>query len=838
MSEDTVSHPPKLPVEAIRYVALNIAAEKLFDCPPDGGSANPTILDRIERGDFQALAEMSPTVRKQASLLETSLEQECVAWLSDHLIGDLARHGSATYVFKDWKSWLSSRDVWQLAHVLGLCRARYDKRPWIRSLHLDILRAIAKAQDSGDAFPALLRHLYVEWVAATLGELESTREHVMTGKKLCIVVDTNVLLDLTTPGRERAQLAHATWEVIDKKVCEHAAEVFVARRTLQELRSTIENAGNGILNLQLRILARQTVPQKDNMAVLTPLVRQFLQDLRGATFSNLADRKLAVILGRETDPGTPVNFAATALDDIRLLPERTLEIKLQELWHRRKEWTRRTWRVDVHDVMLPLLVHKLNSERDNELWLVWSHHRGLPEFASELGVPPHYVNYGPSLSLVIQRRSAAIDVKQLRKSFRMLMARSVSSDRISHISEAYKQLMDYLTRKRLVPDPALLTTALEQKLLFPDTAPDGGHSAEHDDPEATDPEPWAPSANEQRLAEAGPRLPAQLVWGAEENEWADLSMPFADAPGGHGIDPMKTNYGETGMPEWEIDLHALTHVDLPWAVDFSSDLIRPFRQHDVPELLSPGGDALRMRTQLLTAKSVTVAFLNFTHKRAYMDAAMDTAHRLRISSKLTSQQLAQLIIDLAVDVEDMKAALPNNMDLQNKVVLLHTGWSESFLPREANLSGYDNEMSASWLVHPWLTLGAAMALLRAGPLAVGVDAPMGDCPLYVAGHVAQSPKIKEALEIVAKYHFDRGGGREGLPLVDPQPLHAQALPNGVMLIENIDVPDDPWCAYYGRERHFVTTGVLLFLRHSFLVDGAICRLLVRQPRSEEGPGLQ
>jgi kynurenine formamidase len=189
-----------------------------------------------------------------------------------------------------------------------------------------------------------------------------------------------------------------------------------------------------------------------------------------------------------------------------------------------------------------------------------------------------------------------------------------------------------------------------------------------------------------------------------------------------------------------------------------------------------------------------------------------------------------VVVDLAIGYDEMREHLSQCGKLQGKFVIFHTGWADQFMPRGADLSSITNELFVPWLVHPWLTPKAARFLMDQGPAVVGVDCPMLDCPVYISANVSPSPRVRAVAEKVFAERFDAGEGRPGLRLHDLQPLHSQALPRGVMLVENMDIRDDPCAAWYAGRLAVETQAFLVFLSHSLLMDAAICKILLRKPQ--------
>jgi len=116
--------------------------------------------------------------------------------------------------------------------------------------------------------------------------------------------------------------------------------------------------------------------------------------------------------------------------------------------------------------------------------------------------------------------------------------------------------------------------------------------------------------------------------------------------------------------------------------------------------------------------------------------------------------------------------------------------------------------------------------------AFGVQYTMPDCPLYVDGPADN----RKAVELAEEKVFSVDGGLDchgQRPDGDcVQPTHAHALPEGIMIFENLRVPES-LSRSYGQGKAVLAELLMIPYDSALVDDGIVCQLFLRPLASTE-----
>ncbi len=558
--------------------------------------------------------------------------------------------------------------------------------------------------------------------------------------KVVIALDTNILLDLATPqGRPRADAARRIWRLLSRRVGLGNVSICVTHRTVSEYRRVMLQGWDRVIPLHLRMLRGGNVTPGD-IGRLKSVERGFLESQQGASFGDFLETKTGAVLGAlpisegleavpvdlidETDyvdDGEVIGYAAE-------LPERLGD----------PDWCRGV-DADEHDVALLLLADRETRSSEGRVqWIVWTHHSDLSRPADALDLRDVFVAYGPRIHILAEPRALPSTIRQTYGDY---MAASLYRQSDEWVSATLRLVSQRLLRSvgRPTGDQPPSEDETRDQLPWPEAVT----IDETDETVGDDQAPaWLPLAH-ARGVEVETSLPSSLVDG-RTSEWLDLALDFSDCPGGHGVPrPQIETLREPRAIRWEIGVHAVTHADLPWAIDLGHEDVTPYRVPQLPLETEEG--ALGLRRHLSATRSFDALVVDLTDLQAQMQPVLcDEAEGMMVDPALDGPALAALVRGLAITESLLLSRLQNASDLQGRVVILHTGWAHAYARGAADVSGDEYQCRHPWVVHPWLTRQAASALRKAGPIGVAVDCPMIDCPLYVAAVVGAKPAIQEA----------------------------------------------------------------------------------------------
>ena len=405
--------------EALRFFALEVAAYQILDNCLYTNDALVARRAGLERGDLSCLTSLPADLTDKAQEAEKELNQECVRWLDQHTSPNSSGI-PAQHLFSEFEAWLRQLDQIQLTIVSSLDAREIAAREWRIPAAVQILKTLDKAKQRVSDPSPLLQRIYSEWIAATLQSLNTAAKAFSEDRRLCILVDTNVLLDLTDAGSKSHDMAQRTLKTIREDIQGGKARLCVTDLTLRELRRVIDAAQDSVLRLELQIALGRPI-ESIYARGLSSLARQFLLTPEGPSFEQLADRTVSQVLGANgCSPSTVGPIGAEVLAHAKWVTPADVRKHTRGLLDERP-YLRRAWAADYHDVALALLCDALNRTRPLDTWVMWSHHKELAEYVDALQLKPHLVSYGPAMCFALQLHGAKIPLSQIRRTCRSLM---------------------------------------------------------------------------------------------------------------------------------------------------------------------------------------------------------------------------------------------------------------------------------------------------------------------------------------------------------------------------------------------------------------------------------
>jgi hypothetical protein len=205
----------------------------------------------------------------------------------------------------------------------------------------------------------------------------------------------------------------------------------------------------------------------------------------------------------------------------------------------------------------------------------------------------------------------------------------------------------------------------------------------------------------------------------------------------------------------------------------------------------------------------------------------DIPKAVRYLAQLDGEALARLVHGLFIDAAAIDKRLPPEQDISGKLIVLHTGWTDKLAPKRQNLSSFSWEGVHPWLLHPWLDKVAITTLIGRGIAGIAIDAPMPDCPLYIAGNTIP---VHSALVAARKLLFEHGFDYSPVPHLEKrQPVHVELLIRFLILAEGLSIPE---CVngWYSSEKQFFETDLFWHgLYYHMIPDGTPIKLIAKCP---------
>jgi kynurenine formamidase len=324
----------------------------------------------------------------------------------------------------------------------------------------------------------------------------------------------------------------------------------------------------------------------------------------------------------------------------------------------------------------------------------------------------------------------------------------------------------------------------------------------------------------------GACVPSEMLEGEqtdlEEKGWVDLTIDWDASPGGTVVFPMRVFWlgdktgGDRHSMLWHMSPHTVTHFDLPWALD----ILPEFAEGD-PRSYSDSEEAQAYRASLLAARTMPAVFLNLT----------DLAQHLRLTpkamAKLSSDDLVNLIGRLRITLPELSKRVPDSLNLEGVLLVLHTGWVSTFMPRDEDLSSPFWTAAHPWTIHPWLEYAAIKSLIQRGVGGIAIDAMMADCPMYNSANIY--PRRRAIAEAAKRFFPDSPDESKPGELPMRQPVHVSILSQFRILAESLAIPRSVEGWYPKDKSYFETDLFVCGLQTPFLVDAAPVTILARKP---------
>jgi len=234
-------------------------------------------------------------------------------------------------------------------------------------------------------------------------------------------------------------------------------------------------------------------------------------------------------------------------------------------------------------------------------------------------------------------------------------------------------------------------------------------------------------------------------------------------------------YGVTFCP------HNATHLDLPWCIDWNSNITKSCLREDLRLERRIPLDPEQRRKWILEhvrPKILNSVILNFTdlvdNVSSYIETDKWGVNKKHVRSDLNPTDLKELLDILHIKAEDIKAKI-DSINTKNKLLIIHTGWFKGFYEYNQNYSDPLNDGFRLYLAHPYLSTNEMLTLIKDCAIegiasdTLGLDAFVYHLP----SREACMPYLKPIFE----------NSRSSFP--QAMPVHVSMLSQGKLLIENV-----------------------------------------------------
>jgi len=766
--------------------------------------------------------------------LDEANSETCVLWLRRGLTLSRTKARSLFAAIEEWYATAPLNDM--VAYLGGSEEPLEKAQEEVKSGLRLIQRSRRKpGKPVSDLYLRALGHLAASFAIEALKD--------MGGRPKRVLVDTNVLLDLLDRSKESRGSLNELAMVLTEAP---ETEFIIAYCTLKELMSVFQSIEykcnmldwRGVSAVEARIdevlrelrdrdelvsareihnrltmahageCSRDTEKETDPTRGFGPLVHEFFtSEAAPPTFRDYRDGKVLEILGVSPLGGKLCKWKPCVLDigsGISALVDSALK-KLKTI----HEWKWRSDSKERHDVELVLYATEKNSSDLPYRYVVWTTHKRLPVLAEHIGADPEVVLFGPGLQADINCPGDVIRDYLLHA---FLSAERRVPHEIGDLRRALRGIRSG-QRRRSLSEVLVRVLSIVRAGTTPHDIEEGPSPGEIE---------WGPA--EPIVASVPKEILSADSNLLHEIGWIDMSIDWALSPGGHSTPPLRIFWGgqgeERGASQWQICPHAVTHMDLPWALD------------ELPALATKGDkrifmdhpEAQRHLLSLATPRTSRAIFTAFT------DLADETDARNRHDAgsdipPFSGEQLAEFIRQRRIGVETFQSRIPSSLDLEGALLVIHTGWTCRFAPKGDDISSLFWEGMHPWLVHPWLDKPLVTYLAHRGISGIAIDAPMADCPIYVASRLApQNPEIRKAAAITYEEEFN------GVKLPPRQPAHVKFLGDFSILIEALDIPREVEQWYPDGSSHFETDVFTSGLHFHLLPDALMIKFLAKDPR--------
>ena len=764
--------------------------------------------------------------------------QTCAAAIADAL--QVPADQSAA-VLKELDAYLAAQQPTAILAFLNADESTVTTLPVnIRSLAKVLTQTRGRAQSGMP--PLLVRtlgHLVVAYAVETWNRLTKARP-----KPLCVYVDTNVLLSLIRRS-DRTNVARDTIAAVNREA--PVTKFMITEATWAELLGHLDAVEERCNALQMRgtvlrdrrlgkffremkadgtttmapadyqqrllkaLLVDNSEPlTKEDAESLTPLGEEyFVRADSTPTFRDFRDSKLAELIGLTSLGASEVRWRPDFVDTSQTLNEDVIGEALTRLASGQGGWVLRKKAVEYHDVQLVLFAHRQNELDGDTHHVVWTHHAKLARLCEILGIDASFVLYGPGLRAYTSFGGTETIRDYLRKAF-------LSGEKDSGLN-----LLDL---QRAIDNIRAHTAEHSASQIVPTLLRVLRAGVQSDVPEASDIWQGEPNVSERYQISAPEGLRVTEPSDLDKLGWISMTMDWGLSPGGHGIAPLGVMWEgdihqwNSRSMHWSMSPHTVTHIDLPWALE---QHLAEFGQD--PRAFRDTVEAQRFFNRTVEPRSLRAVFIDFTQMQSHL-GLRDSRGLLRDMFDWTPNRLVEVTMASRIDRAALVARIPETVDLNDRLVVIHTGWASTFSNLQTDLSSLLWEGAHPWLVHPWLDGSAAAYLTTRGSLGLAIDAPMADNPMCIADHVSPSrTAISEACAIL----FGNGPTGKGLPR--KQETHIEFLTKFRLLVESLCIPETVM-QWYGASGHCVETEVFMTTLHFHLLpDAAPIVFMARDP---------
>ena len=712
-------------------------------------------------------------------------------------------------------------------------------------------KIISEVQEKKTQSPIYLRTL--SYLISSYG-LEILYKNKVKGK-LRVIIDTNVLLRLVTgkklpdaykemlssllKDKENSEIEFLIADVTLKEFSnvlrwhEHNFNAFTLGSILgldQQVQRVLEivkrrkgiDTKSGEIRNFLKLLEKEHADESANESrSIKQYINQmgslgvdfFLDESSPTTFRDYCAIKMQQVLGsyplHDIEHEWKPHFFQTGINPSKV--RKVLSVL------RNKGWKERRRLIEEHDIELVLYADKMNRNTEVDKYVIWTNHSQLSNLANLIGVSRHVVTFGPKLDVSIN-----ISPDLIKKHLHCLF---LHKNQMELEQEALKDLHHALKRGgEAIETPSFYDIMSRLWNLLVGYRQTNKFTEEDESKEEDD----------EYSVEFTGEIPLSFVQ-IEDDEgllekagWIDLSMEWGKSPDGSGATPLQVYWRERNRPwknktmMWHISPHTITHMDLPWALD---ELPLHVHQKDerVHRHTKKAQDYL---AALASPQLMRAVFVKFTDLGGLVQKRLgDTNTNIENLFKLSGTELADLVMALRINPKTLLVErIPNSIDLKDTLLILHTGWAQRFIEKKEELCSSFWQAGHPWLLHPWLDEEAVLGLIHQGIKGIAIDAPMSDCPLYIAKYSPQKrSNLAEAVKIVTER-----GKSQGFDLEKKQPVHIETLSRFKILVESLDIPHFVENWYPHKQQCFETKILLTSLNYYLLPDALPVKILVKK----------
>ncbi len=264
------------------------------------------------------------------------------------------------------------------------------------------------------------------------------------------------------------------------------------------------------------------------------------------------------------------------------------------------------------------------------------------------------------------------------------------------------------------------------------------------------------------------------------SSFEDLTLAFSDAIAYGPLSETKVFSHKTGVPyrrettAFISNIHALTHMDLPWALSESewsyvTDKVSKETGIKIPPSPgTPGGESLLkkyssarfLKCIIVDISSKRKDLFNYTHESKPLDIVTGHAKETfslgyegeifqsEVIQFKTRKEFKELIEGLCITKEELQKSIEplrkQIKDFSETIICFRTYWNVFFRPQYPDIRHPLWNCYHPYLLHPYLDeFGVDYLLKELNIAGVAADIPGLDCPLYDVLEVWSFPLIGE-----------------------------------------------------------------------------------------------